>query len=84
MQLSPHPRQATDVRRRVCQEQARPLLDVLETWLRSTLSHMSQKADTDKAINYALNQWPPLTMYVDEGIVEIDNHAAERALRAVE
>ncbi|WP_429357124.1 IS66 family transposase [Paraburkholderia sp. 32] len=61
-----------------------PLLDALETWLRSTLSHISQKGDTAKAINYALNQWPALTMYVDEGIVEIDNHAAERALRAVE
>ena len=44
---------------------------------------MSQKGDTAKAINYALNQWAALTLYVDDGAVEIDNNAAERALRAV-
>jgi transposase len=72
-----------DERRRVRQEQARPLLDVFEIWLRSTLGTVSQKGDTAKAINYALNQWAALTLYVDDGAVEIDNNAAERALRAV-
>jgi len=72
-----------NVRRRVRQEQARPLLDALEIWLRSTLSTVSPKGDTAKAINYALNQWAALTMYVDDGTVETDNKAAERALRAV-
>jgi hypothetical protein len=32
---------------------------------------------------YALNLWPALTRYCDEGRLEIDNNAAERALRAV-
>ena len=30
-----------------------------------------------------MNQWAALSLYVDEGHVEIDNNAAERALRAV-
>lgn len=72
-----------DERKRVRQEQARPLLDAFEIWLRSTLGTVSQKGDTAKAINYALNQWAALTLYVDDGAVEIDNNAAERALRAV-
>ncbi|CAH2896420.1 MAG: Mobile element protein [uncultured Paraburkholderia sp.] len=72
-----------DERRRVRQEQARPLLDAFEMWLRSTLATVSQKGDTAKAINYALNQWAALTLYIDDGAVEIDNNAAERALRAV-
>ncbi|MFM0557726.1 transposase [Paraburkholderia sediminicola] len=72
-----------DERRRVRQEQARPLLDAFEIWLRSTLATVSQKGDTAKAINYALNQWAALTLYIDDGAVEIDNNAAERALRAV-
>jgi transposase len=72
-----------DERRRVRQEQARPLLDAFEIWLRSTLGTMSQKGDTAKAVNYALNQWAALTLYVDDGAVEIDNNAAERALPAV-
>lgn len=35
------------------------------------------------AILYALNRWQALTRYCNDGRVEIDNNAAERALRAV-
>jgi transposase len=72
-----------DERWRVRQERTRPLMDDFELWLRSTLSMVSQKADTAQAINYSLNQWQALTLFIDDGTVEIDNNAAERALRAV-
>jgi transposase len=72
-----------DERWRVRQERTRPLMDDFELWLRSTLSMVSQKGDTAKAINYSLNQWQALTLFIDDGAVEIDNNAAERALRAV-
>ncbi|WP_370446522.1 transposase domain-containing protein [Glaciimonas sp. PCH181] len=32
---------------------------------------------------YALNLWPALTRYCDDGSIEIDNSAAERALRGI-
>jgi hypothetical protein len=35
------------------------------------------------AVGYALTLWPALTRYCDDGRLEIDNNAAERALRAV-
>jgi len=35
------------------------------------------------AIRYALSRWTALTRYRDDGRLEIDNNAAERALRAV-
>ena len=35
------------------------------------------------AIRYALTRWAALTRYRDDGRIEIDNNAAERALRAV-
>jgi hypothetical protein len=35
------------------------------------------------AILYALKLWPALTRYADDGRIEIDNSAAERALRGV-
>src|SRR5690606_7795617 len=35
------------------------------------------------ATRYALSRWPALVRYRDDGRVEIDNNAAERALRAV-
>jgi hypothetical protein len=34
-----------------------------------------------QAINYALGQWSTLTVYLDNGRVEIDNNLVENALR---
>jgi transposase len=62
---------------------ARPLLDDLERWLRATLTTLSNKSDTAAAITYSLKLWPALTRYCDDGQIEIDNSAAERALRGV-
>lgn len=62
---------------------ARPLLDDLERWLRTSLEKLSRKSDTAGAIQYALNLWPALLRYCDDGLIEIDNSAAERALRGV-
>ena len=36
-----------------------------------------------KAIGYVLTRWTALTRYRDDGTLEIDNNAAERALRGV-
>lgn len=72
-----------DLRRQIRQAQARPLLIDFEVWLRSRLPTLSTKSDTTRAINYTLNQWQVLLLYCDDGIAEIDNNAAERALRSV-
>ena len=44
---------------------------------------LSSKSETAGAIRYALSRWRALTRYIDDGLLEIDNSAAERALRAV-
>jgi transposase len=44
---------------------------------------LSTKSETAGAIRYALSHWRALTRYVDDGLLEIDNSAAERSLRAV-
>lgn len=72
-----------DERRRIRQQQAKPLLADFEVWLKATLVRLSTKSDTTAAILYALNRWAALTRYCDDGILEIDNSAAERALRGV-
>lgn len=72
-----------DLRRQIRQEQALPLLGDFEGWLRGRLPSLSAKSDTTKAINYALNQWQALLRYCSDGMAEIDNNAAERALRCV-
>jgi len=72
-----------DERRAARQLQAKPLLDDLERWLHTALATLSRKSDTAAAILYALKLWPALTRYADDGRIEIDNSAAERALRGV-
>ena len=72
-----------ELRCSVRQTRSRPLLDELRHWMEKTLRSLSTKSETAGAIRYALSHWRALTRYVDDGLLEIDNNAAERALRAV-
>lgn len=69
--------------RQVRQERAVPVLDELEAWLK----HRKQQNDNDapmlRAVNYALNRWDKLRVYVTDGMLQLDNNAAERAIRTV-
>ncbi len=55
----------------------------MREWLERSLSKLSRKSDTTAAIHYALARWDALLRYCDDSRIEIDNSAAERALRAV-
>jgi transposase len=70
-------------RRQVRNERSRPLLESLKQWLEETLTKLSRKSDTSLAVRYALGRWEARMRYCDDGRLEIDNNAAERALRAV-
>ncbi len=72
-----------DQRRAVRQEKSLPLLKDFEAWMQATLLKLSRKSETTAAIMYSLNLWPALMLYCDDGRIEIDNSAAERALRGV-
>jgi transposase len=74
---------AASERREVRNARARPLLDSLKQWLEETLARLSRKSDTAMAVRYALSRWEALLRYVNDGRIEIDNNAAERALRTV-
>lgn len=60
-----------------------PLLDQMKSWMSATLTQVSAKSEIAAAIRYTLSRWPALTRYRDDGNLEIDNNAAERALRAI-
>lgn len=62
-------------------QQAKPLMDDLHAWLDQTLRQCSKGSALGRAINYARKQWDSLTLYLNDGRVEIDNNAAERAIR---
>jgi len=70
---------------RLAQRQMRtvPLLNGLEGWLREKMKTLSRHSELAKAFTYALNQWPALTYYADDGWAEADNNIAENALRMV-
>jgi hypothetical protein len=70
-------------RKEVRQARARPLLESLQAWWKATLAKLSQKSDVAMAIRHALDRWSALLRFCEDGRVEIDNNAAERALRAV-
>ncbi|MBK6279252.1 MAG: IS66 family transposase [Gammaproteobacteria bacterium] len=72
-----------DQRRAVRQARAAPLLGALREWLEHSLEQVSRKSGLAEAVRYALGRWPALTRYCDDGRLEIDNNAAERALRPV-
>jgi transposase len=72
-----------ELRCSIRQARARPMLDDLRKWMEKMLHSLSAKSDTAGAIRYSLSHWRALTRYCDNGLLEIDNSAAERALRAV-
>ena len=55
----------------------------MQAWLQAIVAKMSRKSDVAVAIRYALERWGALVLFSEDGRVEMDNNAAERALRAV-
>jgi transposase len=72
-----------DERKQVRKARSAPVLAALHEWMQKTLIKVSRKSDIAAAIGYALGRWPALLRYCSDGLLEIDNNAAERALRAV-
>jgi transposase len=72
-----------DERRAARQARSQPLLDSMRAWFESRLPELSRKSDTTAAIHYTLTLWDALGHYIKDGRLDIDNNAAERALRAV-
>jgi len=72
---------------RVAARQARsaPLVEDLESWLRTERALLSKHAKVAKAIDYLLSpdHWPGFTRFLDDGRVCLSNNCAERALRGV-
>jgi hypothetical protein len=65
------------------QAHARPLAAALKQWFEAKLDHLAQKSDTAKALRYALRHWDGLTLYLDDGRIEMDTNAVERAMRPI-
>jgi transposase len=71
------------LRLRLRQEQCVPILTTLCQWLKEQQRQVLPKSPIGEAITYALNQWYALLRYTTQGLLEIDNNAAERGLRPI-
>ena len=70
---------------RSAQRQARsaPRVQALHVWLTGIQRTLSAKSPLSAAIQYSLTRWTALSRYLVDGRIEIDNNAAERAIRAL-
>jgi len=64
-------------------QHAVPILERLHAWLGVAEAKVLPKSALGEATRYALNPWAALNVYVTDGRLEIDNNAAERALRPI-
>jgi len=70
-------------RRSIRHEQSRPVVEQLHAQLLQwdqNHTHLP-KSLTGEAIRYALNQWHTLTVFLEDGRIEIDNNLVENAIR---
>jgi transposase len=70
-------------RLRLRQLQSRPILDKLHGYLSEIQLEVLPKSPEGRAVRYSLKNWTALTRYCDDGDLEIDNNATERAIRGV-
>jgi len=70
-------------RLRLRQLQSRPLLDKLHNYLLEIQAEVLPKSPEGRAARYTLKNWTALTRYAEDGDLEIDNNATERAIRSV-
>jgi transposase len=65
------------------QLQSRPILDKLHGYLLEIQGEVLPKSPEGRAVRYTLKNWAALTRYCEDGVLEIDNNATERAIRGV-
>jgi transposase len=65
------------------QEKTKDLVEKLFINFKKYRNNLPQKSGTVKAINYAMNNQVTLMHFLKDGQIEIDNNAAERAMRSI-
>jgi len=70
-------------RLRLRQLQSQPILEKLRNYLLEIQGEVLPKSPEGRAVRYTLKNWTALTRYGEDGDLQIDNNAAERAIRGV-
>jgi hypothetical protein len=72
--------QSPEARYLARQSCSKPVTDELKPWLEEQLRKVSSRSPIAEAIRYVLTRWNGLTLFLDDGRIEIDNNCIERLL----
>ena len=72
-----------DQRRAVRQAETKPLMEALKARLEATKDSISRQSSLVGAINYALERWSGLTLFLEDGRLEPDTNTVERSIRPI-
>jgi len=61
--------------------QAQPVIDKLYAWIAAERPKVPDEAPIAKAMNYLVNHRVPLTRFLDDGLLRLDNNPSELELR---
>ena len=70
-----------DLRCRIRQEKAVPVMDRLHAWMIAQRDLVPEGSAISRALDYSLKRWAALSRYLDDGAVPIDNNWAENQIR---
>src|SRR6202011_3880919 len=73
----------SEQRLRLRQLRSQPILEKLRNYLSEIQAEVLPKSPEGRAVRYTLKNWTALTRYCEDGDLEIDNNATERAIRGV-
>jgi transposase len=65
------------------QARSKPLMGELKNWLDGQQGLHAPKSLMGRAVRYAINNWVPLTRFLDDAAIPPDNNRSESALRVV-
>jgi len=60
-----------------------PLVASMKTWLEAELKRVPPRGGLADAIRYALTRWSALSLFLNDGRIELDNNTVERAIRPI-
>ena len=62
-------------------KKSKPVLNAFNIWLKGQTGKSLPKSAYGQAVNYCLNHWTKLNVFLEDGRLEIDNNRSERSIK---
>src|SRR3954449_9242171 len=70
-------------RRAVRQAETKPIMEALKARLMTALVELPSRSSLVEAIKYMLGHWAGLTLFLEDGRIEVDTNTVERTMRPI-